>query len=343
MQRRFVNAAVLIFLLLSSGATAKQRESLGTLKVQDITLRPTFEAREPSEVQFLIGESSIALAWSLDENLSALVRIGPETLINPMARFKNQTSEDLGLVEAYAQWSGVYGRLRAGLIPLEFGVEGEKTEANLRFPRSLLFANRALGLRDIGLSYRIEHNGFFTSVAVHNGEGDQSNLDGRVWTTAKWAWTDGRKFQGGFSAQTGTTKPASTSTSGDTLTAIDVNREAQWRLGGLFLDWEPSQWKLSFEAYLGESSQQKNLTKYSTGHFDVIYDFEPNFGMQLRFDMFDPNHKVDADVVKELSLGFRFSQKNQTSNIYLIGTKVFEEGRTQVNNDVARIIWSISP
>lgn len=329
------------FLLFFLTLSAQARERLGQLEVEDLTLRPRFAVEEPSDGSFDIGESTLGFRWSLIDNFSSVFRLGSRQLINPVARFSDSVADELTLIEGYISWVSNYGELRMGLLPLQFGVEGDKLERELRFSRSLLFEQRIVGLRDLGLSYRIDFNGYFTGFTIHNGEGGEDR-DGRVWYTAEWGWSDERKFQLGIAGQTGTTKPIATSTSADTLAQVDPTREALWRLGGIFMEWSPSQWKTVLETYVGERVQGNELEKYTVGHWDLIYDSSAQFGVQLRYDSFDPSAKVTGNWQQEVSIGFRISDIHQTSNFYLIGTKRLEE-RGETANDRLQIIWSATP
>ncbi len=182
------------------------REDIGELKIHDLLLRPNFLLKEPTNGAFSIGESSFALRWELESKFAGVVRIGPRTLLNPLARYAPTVNSDIVLVEAFAEYNDPYGRFRFGRVPVEFGYEGRLWERELIFPRSLLFRNRAIMLRDVGGSYEISHNNFFTGFVIHNGESD-SDQDGRIWYTARMGYRED-KFEIGLSGQTGGTKPS---------------------------------------------------------------------------------------------------------------------------------------
>lgn len=327
-------------LLSISSAAAVIREDIGVLKIHDLLLRPNFLFGESGVGSFSIGESSFALRWELEEKFAGVIRLGPRTLLNPSARYTNTVNDDVVAVEAFAELNHPYGRFRLGRIPVEFGYEGQLWERALVFPRSLLFKRRVTMLRDVGGSYFVEHNNFFTGLAIHNGESD-SDEDGRLWYTARWGYKT-EKFELGFAGQTGSTKPTATSVSGDTLAAVDPTSQAKWRMGGLYGALHKKSWEWVLEAYMGEREQQTEIGKYAAGHTDLSIEFNRYYSVHLRYDHFDPNLKVKNDIQREVSLGLMLSNRTHSSNLILIGTKVFEENG-QLPNDELRLIWSLSP
>ncbi len=326
---------------MSSFAFAKVlREDIGELKIHDLLLRPQFMLQEPSNGAFSIGESSFALRWELESRYGGVIRIGPRTLLNPSARYLPTVNDDIVIVEGFAEYEDWFGRFRMGRIPVEFGYEGRLWERELLFPRSLLFQNRVMMLRDMGVSYEISQNKFYTGFVVHNGESD-SDTDGRIWYTGRWGFRS-EHFEVGMSGQTGGTKPAATSTSGDTLAGVDPTKESKWRIGGVHLVWNKKKWDWVLEVFAGEREQENEIGKFSAAHMDLGHRFTKNFSAYLRYDQFDPDAKVPNDLQRRASLGLIASNKTRSSQLILVGSKVIEQG-TQVNNDEVRLIWSLSP
>ena len=330
------------FILASTSANAAKviREDIGLLKIHDLLLRPNFILSEPQDGSFSIGESSFALRWELEEKFAGVIRIGPRSLLNPVARYSNTVADDVILVEAFAELNHPYGRFRLGRLPVEFGYEGRQWERNLIFPRSLLFEERVVMLRDVGGSYEIRHNNFYTGFVIHNGESD-SDVDGRTWYTARWGYaTD--KFEVGLSGQTGGTKAVATNASQDTLAGVDPTRDAKWRMGGIHGVLHKRTWEWVLEFYMGDREQESQIGKFLSGHTDIGIEFSPFYSLHLRYDHFDPDRQVQGDIQRKASLGLVLSNKTRSSNLILVGTKVFEED-DQVANDELRLIWSLSP
>ena len=331
---------IALFCLCLPLQAAVLREDIGELKIHDLLLRPNFLLKEPKNGAFSIGESSFALRWELEQKYAGVIRMGPRTLLNPLARYSATVDEDIVLVEAYAEIDDIYGIFRLGRMPVGFGHEGQQWERSLIFPRALLFQRRAMMLRDVGIGYEIAQNGFFTGFVIHNGESD-SDKDGRVWYSANWGYR-GETFEIGIAGQTGSTKPIGTSLSTDTLGGVDPTREAKWRIGGLYGNWSYKKWDWVLEAYMGEREQEHEVGKFSTGHTDLSYQHTKEFSTHLRYDFFDPNNKIKTDLERHISLALVLSNKTHSSNLILVGTKVMEQ-QTKVANDELRLIWSLSP
>ena len=332
----------LVLFTLTFWVSSSYGEQLGTLEIDEFNLRAAGLVREGQHAEFSLAESLLGFRWKLDKTIGAKISLGSLSLLNVPLHFNSPPSDDLGIVEAYGEYTSPYGSFRFGLIPLEYSVEGNAREGDLEFPRSLLFKNRVLGLRDYGMRFETKFKGYFTKLAVHNGESD-SNVDGRVWSTASWGWTDDDKFVVGFSGRTGTTKPIATSTSGDTLAGVDPTLEAKWRMGTTYVHWAPHRWNVVLEGTWGEVEQDKKKgNKFVAGHFDLGYDLTPNFGFLGRIDYFDPNDKVKKDGQKEISLAWVWRSREGNSRLYFIATRIEEEG-PRINNDEFKLVWQMSP
>lgn len=316
------------------------REDIGELKIHDILLRPSFTVRERKEGAFSIGESSFALRWELEEKFSGVIRIGPRTLLNPVARYQPTMLDDVTLVEAFAEYNDWFGRFRLGRLPVEFGYEGRQWERNLVLPRSLLFERRAMMLRDVGASYEITQGNWYTGFVVHNGESDK-DVDGQVWYTARWGFRK-ENFELGLVGQTGQTKPLATLNSGDTLAGVDPTKDALWRVGGLNWHYTDNGWDFVLEYYAGDVEQEKEVRKYHTGHLDVSYEFTKTFTTVVRYDHFEPNTSQSDDLEQRISLGLVFSNRSHSSNLILVANKNVAQGTPKPNDEI-RLIWSLSP
>lgn len=339
--RRSIFANLFIFCLFSGAASATViREDIGILKIHDLLLRPNFELREPRDGKFSVGESSFALRWELANAFAGVIRIGPRTLMNPSARYTSTVDDDVTLVEAFAEFNHPYGRLRMGRLPVEYGYEGTLWERALIFPRSLLFENRVMMLRDVGVAYDISHNNWFTGFVIHNGESDD-DVDGRVWYTGRWGWRTDR-LEIGMAGQTGTTKPTATDLSGDTLAGVDPTQDAKWRMGGLFVAIHNRGFEWVSEFYMGSRVQDLEVGKFLTGHTDIGVEFSRNFSAHLRYDHYDPDTSISGNFQRNVSLALMLSNATHSSNLILVGTKGIEDKNAPAD-DVIRLTWSLSP
>ncbi len=130
--------------------------------------------------------------------------------------------------------------------------------------------------------------------------------------------------------------------SADKLAGTDPTKEALWRVAGLHSAVSGKRWEFVLEAYSGQREQEKKTGKWASGHADLGFQFLKILSGHLRYDMFDPNQRIDNDMERQASVAFVLSNKTKSSNIIIVGTKVFEEGK-QVGNDEVRLIWSLSP
>lgn len=333
---------VCLFVIATEVSATVIREDIGELKIHDLLIRPNFALKKPRDGGFSIGESSFALRWELEDKFSGVVRIGPWSLLNPVARFSSDVKSDITLVEAFAEYDHPYGRIRMGTLPVEFGYEGKQWERALIFPRALLFRKRAMMLRDLGASYEISYNGFFTGLVVHNGKSD-TNVDGQIWYTARWGYK-GDDFEVGLAGQTGWTRPIATKTSNDTLAGVDPTQTEKWRIGGLYGALTRPSFEWVAEFYMGTLDQESQTHNYYTGHTDFGYEWTKAFSTHFRYDLFEPNTRAGHDLEENLSLALVMSNRTKSSNLILVGTKVLaQSGATPTVTDEVRLIWNLSP
>ncbi len=331
------------FLLCSP--QVKADEGLGMLSLSDLLLEPTFTYSEGTRGNFSLGASYLEATWRREAMISGVIKIGPQSLIGKPARYSAAASDDVAIIEGFAQADTDWGRVRLGLVPLPFGVEGGDAERRLRFPRSLPYRTGFLGLRDYGFNYRISYEGFFSEWAAHNGEGG-ANLDDETWFTARWGWQGGRFFRIGFSGATGRTTPRSTNPQGTTLNlpelGLDVNKMARVRIANFFLDWEISPVRLEVEANAADTRQDETDIKFRALRVDLEYQTGASVNLLARYDAMDPRNDVEGDQITELSAGFAWRSQYENSVLYVIGTKRMQQ---DVPHDVHRgmILWRVTP
>jgi len=317
-------------------------EPLGVLRLEDVTLRPQAVFGEKKQGQFELGESSAALAWHLDDSLSAKFRFGAHALRGKPAFYKDTKSKnDLDLLEAYAEYQSLYGRFRLGLIPLDLGREGSVPDGELIFPRAQIFSRGLFGLRDFGFNYFTGYNQFFTEFSAHNGE-SEDNLDNKTWFAARWGY-DFKKLRLEAFGETGSTTSLSTAGSTLTVARFDPTQNSKWRMGGFYADWVPSTFRMSLEVIEGDATQNKETFRFLTGSMDLGLMGKNGWGMFLRYNPFDPDTKTDGDATHDVSVAVVRANASLTSKLILIGTKRFEEGKSQIPNDEIRLVWSATP
>jgi hypothetical protein len=161
--------------------------------------------------------------------------------------------------------------------------------------------------------------------------------------TASWGWIDVKRFNLGVSGSTGTTKPEATATSGDSLAGVDPALRAKWRMGTIYLQALRGNWNYLIEGTWGSVEQEmKKGSGFVSAHVDVGYDFSSRDGLLFRGDYFDPNDRVAEQTQREVSLAWVWKSTERNSRFYLMGTKVVEDTRQQVNNDMVRLVWHLN-
>ena len=349
MLKRLLNLVLLTILVTLAGSQlapnrACAQESLGTLGVSGIFLEPTFIFSEPNRSSFDAGRSFLAISWTREPVLSATLKVGSRSLIGNPARYGPAPVDQLGLVEGYAQADSVVGRIRAGLVPISFSLEGGDTEERLRFPRSLLFANRIINLRDYGVSYHIGYEGLFSDWSVHNGEGG-TDLDNKMWFTFRAGYQLGRRYKFGISGSTGATSPDSTNnqaTNWDSAKAgLNIAESSRIRLANFFAEAQFERVNILTEITSGDTRQESGDGKLGGGHFDIEWDTSDTHSLLARYDRFDPSVS-GGDKVNEYMVGWSWKSLYQNSVLYVFASKQVFEGASQ-DAHRALILWRITP
>ncbi len=341
--------ALLIIAILASifgGSLAVAEERLGVLEVSDLFLEPRFQYEEGSVGGFEPGNSLVSFRWIRDQVVSATITAGTQELIGRPRRYVPESSDELTLAEAFIEARSSLGTFRFGRIALPFGTESGRAESTLRFTRSRLFRERWLGLRDQGLSYSVEHRGFFNDWAVHNGESGNS-LDNQTWLTARWGWADEKQFTG-FSGATGHTRPSSTQvdplspqrTIGDA--GLDPNLDSKIRFGNIFYTYEGFPFGWGIEATAGETRQAGQTSLLRAAHVDAQYYVTRNVSFLARWDFLEPSDKIADDRVEDSTLGMAWRGWYETSTLYFFASRVGIQGSNE-NNHQLLIVWRLTP
>jgi hypothetical protein len=313
-------------------ANGRSAERIGELSVTDLMLEPTFITQEPegtSSHAFIPGRSYLAVGWKQDSVISARLMLGSRALLVQPARY-GLPDETFGVIEGYAEADSAYGLVRMGYIPIPFGYEGAQTEYEQLFPLSLLYQTRSLMRRDLGASYAISHNSFYSSFAIHNGEGAEDR-DRRLWYSARLAWKGPARSEIGLSGMTGR--------------AIDLisQREEKIRSGNFFAGFNIYGLGLATEATMTTTLYQGNLVRQLLAyHIDALHPLMTNVGLQMRYDFLDPDHGIPDDAHRDFTVGLRIGSQFRTSSFYILGVKRLEEGNERIN-DQALIVWRMSP
>lgn len=335
---------VAALLVLGFSFPAPAAETLGDLAVSGLLLEPSFTFQEPRRGQFAVGRSYLAVTWTRDPLVSAQIKLGSRSLIGKPARYGPAATDDIAVIEAYAQLDSSLGRIRGGLVPIPYGWEGADSEHRLELPRSQLFRNRIINLRDHGVSYHVSYEGYFSDWAIHNGEGGP-DLDNDMWMTLRAGWEGARFLRLGISGSTGSTNPASTNLTPATWTSadagLDITQRAKIRLANFFVNWEIQPVEVTLEGSGGNTLQDSGDRELRALHLDVNYVPNNSVSWLTRYDAFDPSTNPD-DRVDEYTFGIAWKGKYRNSVLYILGSKqVMENNPLSLHK--AEIIWRMTP
>ena len=332
--------AAIVF--LASFNLSRADEKVGRLRLDYLLLRPTYFSQEKEGGEFSFEDSSVTVQWLKDENFSASVKIG-SVLERGLTQIylEDEPEDELGFIEAYAQFTGKYGHVKAGLLPIPFGLNGLQADHDRVWPESLIYRERLISQSDYGFGYFTEHNRYFSELVVHNGELDHKPNDGNPWVTARWGYRKER-FQLQISGQTGRSVSESTTTGSTTLGGWDRSQNAQWRFVGLNINWKPRRWDIHFQTVGGEAEQKKVEKTLNQYQFDAIRNLGPYWGVGVRHEAYDINSKKSNDGRSEESLMVFTKSQDSTSLLSLVLTKVLEE-KNQIDNDQIWLQWRLTP
>lgn len=308
-------------------------EQLGEIQLADFLVEPSVYFTErgtltgAEESGFSLGNTYFAAKWKMQRYFSGRLQLASYDLLNRPS-WSPVTESGIGFVEAYAQLDSTHGRIRAGLIPLMFGLDGSTEETKLWFQRSAIYTQRRLGLRDLGISYNISHNGFFTDLAVHNGEGGR-DYDRRFWHTARWGWNGPAGITVGMSGSVGFYKPQST------------QEDTKVRIGNVFAGMELYAIGFAAEGTVGEEKSKLTKTQFVNAYAQLRHNIGRLWGLLARYEYYDPSNIISGDSTKQGALGFYVKNETNTSRLSFLFLKNWEES-FQTANDEYWLTWKIT-
>jgi hypothetical protein len=316
-------------------------EKIGMFSIDSVFLRPEYISHEENGADISLSDSQFSLGWKKDNSFSAHMTVGSELQRNLPVYYATIPEDRLGFIEAYALYQNVYGEFRFGLIPILFAYDGRIKPSERYYNRSQIYSHRVIGLTDQGLSFWTSHNGYYTQLAMHDGEIDTTS-DGRPWVTGLWGYTNDRNVRSQLSIQTGSVKKEVSLGATNSLAGVSNGDTAKWRSGNLFVNWYPRYWNIVFEFTGGEVQQGDDEGRYRAYMIEVSHFFTKNFGVGARYDDFDPNTDLTGDRQMDTSFVIVGKSDDSTSAFYLLGTKSNEQ-RGELPNDELRVVWVLTP
>ncbi len=332
---------IFILLFLGSFALAATPQSLGELEVSRLLIEPSFFVMEPKTSSFEMTKTLMGVIWKNDNRWSAQLAFGSSNLIGVPKRY-GTLAPDFSLVEGFGEWNSGVGVWRAGMLPLDFGLQGGSDEEVLWFPRGLIYQKGYLGIRDFGLSFSIHEGLYFSHIVIHNGEGG-TDLDNRAWFTGKWG-VNPKSLEFGISAQAGQTTPLSTNVTGNTSqdSLFSPTQSHRLRLASLFINNKQEALNYQGEAYLAEVLTESETSQFGGFYIDLKYQQNSWLQYLIRYDELRTYPATGREKFMQATVGLVFSNWNQTSNLFLYVIKNLEE-HAETNNDRFQISWRWSP
>jgi hypothetical protein len=337
---------------------SSELEGLGKIAISDLLIRPEIAHRENRTGGFSIGESQLGFRWTFDSLISADVRLGSQSLLGAPLKYTIMSaatagSDQLAVIEGYGSWKMNLGRLRLGRIPIPFGVESAiKSDSTLVMPRSYIFSKGIIGLRDDGLLFDVDMNGFYSKWAIHNGESG-ATTDSEHWLTVQAGWCGGAQLCLSASGQAGRTNPTSTNPglavpSADQIRQLGINPSvaSRQRLAVGSIDWRDRYGGVVLESLIGESEQNTlgvtDRGKISTTHLDAWLQVVPQVFALARFQTLDPRQDRGGDRVEEGVLGGSIRNFYGTGSLSFFVARKIDEQVVGVQHEF-RIVLSMTP
>lgn len=316
-------------------AQSGQKEIVGKLSLSDVLLQPRYYAIEGGQQKFELDRSYFFFSWEISRELSAHFGVGQFELVNINERLPTNVAvsgeyDELRFFEAYAEWDSGYGKIRAGLIPLFLGWEATRRESEWYFPRTLFYENHEFGLRDMGVSYHVDSEGFYTEFALHNGENGK-DVDGHTWHTARLGWTNKRGLDFAVSASNGKYEKSK------------LDPKETFSYFNSYFSFEFYNLLVLAEGFYGKQetdSATDTETKFWDYHLDVSHPLGSRLNGLLRYEVYEPDNTIADDIQTRWILGVGLFNELRTSNLYIWGIVNREEG-SKIHNNEIQVLWKV--
>jgi hypothetical protein len=326
--------------LFSSSSVLAQGQPLGEFSFSEFSLTVEQLSEEPGKNEFKLRDSFVKIQWSFDPRVSASLSLGTADLLMPVVWYPSPEKE-VNVVEAHAKIKSESFDLEVGLFKIVSGFESYFSQKHALFPISKVKEKRWLIERDLGLKTIVEFEDFRTSLAVHNGEGVQSE-DSKSWVTGNWSYVPREGFGFIFTAQVGGLSPSATSGSqaqSEQQFLFDADSAAKIRLVNLsvFQKWQNSYWVL--EGGHGEILQNDSKYAFTWGRWDGVWSLGQQTSLLFRYEQLQSDLKQSETIKKYASLGWTWAQPSQLASVTLMATKAYET--PEIQNDQWVILFRV--
>jgi len=314
------------------------------LFINDIFIQAQGRLVEKQVGGFQPLEGRIGVTMTPATDLEATLKVGSSSFLG-VPRWSVGPSQGLSLMEGKLEYSPGFGTFTMGQALLPFGLEGSQDEASLLFPRIFVYELGYLPLRDLQAGFHTDNgDGFFSSWAVHNGEGiSQSSSDNRMFFTASLSYKKGQTAIG-VSGMAGSLVPSANSQAVQTTgqagegPLMAANQENKLRAFSGFLGVQLGKLHLEGEAIWIQQINFLNRNETLDWYVTADQELLPRFNFIARYEGLDPDSRAADDFVSRSSVGFQWFSLHQNNRVILFGAKVLEQGH-EVPNDEIRLVW----
>ncbi len=300
------------------------------LSMNDIFLQSQFRTGEPSygildNPQWRLGLESRFAQWIDIEGSFG----SNQFLYRP--RWSFTPTESVNLIDLKGTLHTLIGDIYVGQFRIPWGLWGSIDEEQLWLPRNLLFEKGYFLLRDVGVGFHTNFEGYYMNLAAHNGEGaGLSNYDNRMFVTGQWGYQGPANIDFGVGATAGR------------LGIPVATTETQIRGANAYFGFNIFGLGLQIEGSVIETHNETGNIDTVAWHADAQHPVSDRINLITRYEQLNPNSKTAANVLGRGYLGGEFHSRDNISRLFVYIIKN-NESLIETPNDEFRIIWRITP
>lgn len=315
-----------LFLNFSISANASESGVNNKISLNDAYLQFTGHVAEEAQGGLISPQWKLGAQSRLAEDLDLSAVVGASSLLYK-PRWTAPTSNDVSLLEAKGFLKTSFVDFYAGQFLVPWGLEGSREENELFFPRSLLYEHGLLPLRDYGAGISADSEGFYFNIAAHGG--GASGGGNEVFVTGQWGWQSPTREALGVSATEGRFL--------DPVTSLNTKLRAL----NMFFKFHFFNLVTELEGSYFEDLNSLVETDYVAWHCDLIYPASEAVDVLGRYEQYNPNIKINSNVLGRGTFGIGWHNKNSTSRLFVYLVKN-NESLQEVPNDEIQLAWRIT-
>jgi hypothetical protein len=300
------------------------------VELDDMFLQSQARFQEPSRggmdpLLWRVGFTSRFVPWA---HIKASVGAS-QLLYRPT--WSQQPTESVSPTDVTGTLHTLFGDVYAGQFRVPWGLQSVD-ESELWLPRTLLYEKGYFPLRDAGVGFHVDLDGFYMDLAAHNGEGGglTSNPDNRVFATGQWGVKGPANSNLGLSATAGR------------YIANGSFSETRMRGANAFFGFNIFGLGLQLEGSIFQTFSQTENTDAVIWHGDIEHPLSENVNLIGRYEQYNPNTKVVTNILGRGYLGGEYHSKDGVSRLFLFLVKN-NESLQENPNDTILLTWRLAP